>query len=339
MDLSGRTFQQFFSNFTSTSSTSCPDMKPPSKAGMVRAGVTARDSQLGAGVSRTQSEVPSGFKIAYDPEDDPLHLQKRIQNTFRFKYPRYIECHRKLEIDESVLLRAGDSEEFVAGFQHADLGSGDKQIHRRIKLTGMRFDPILYDLLFFTWHAEVAEMRSADPEDFTVLVESVKFMKEPQCIVPPFVWLTSLDISYSVWPHALYAFLQKSLRVFIQWTPDGETGVSLDFSCVGTDQLTSQMVKTSPEIMKGISDVTDDISGIRRPTSEIVDVLSGLRILFLFDSVGVGIEKPFHCDVKICDVVIGPFCFEQDGIHRSILSYLFFRREFAFVVHLTPLPR
>lgn len=262
-------------------------------------------------MSRTQSEVPSGFKIAYDPEDDSLHLQERIQNRFRFNYPRYIERHRKLEIDEGVILRVRDSEEFVAWFQHADLGSGDKQvIHRRIKLNGMRFDPILYDLPFFTWQGEVAQMRSADPEDFTVLVESVKFVEEPQRVIPSLVWLPSRDVFYGILPHALYAFLQKGLRVFNQGVANGETGMSCRTPSVGNDQLPSQMVETAPEVVQSIANVSDNLSGIGRAAPVVIDVLQRLYIFFGVDYIWVGIEECFECPIQLFDVIAGPICFE-----------------------------
>ena len=78
-------------------------------------------------------------------------------------------------------------------------------------------------------------------------------------------------------------------------------------SCFSNNQLMSQMVERTPEILEDIADDCREESRERLQNAEIIAAFSGLRIILGLNEVWVGFEKHFAESFKVNDVLFGPF--------------------------------
>ena len=137
------------------------------------------------------------------------HLLERFEQRLTLSNPRLSKRYDEITLQLLLHFRTRDGEEFVACLQRED---GSLERHEQVGPVGIRKGHIpsvatgkrLLDGSPFTWRDAAEVIRVSDCDQQAVLVDVVKFVEQPQRVVPPFVWFDRVDCVYSILPHALY---------------------------------------------------------------------------------------------------------------------------------------
>jgi hypothetical protein len=81
---------------------------------------------------------------------------------------------------------------------------------------------------------------------------------------------------------------------------------------VSFNQLPSQVVKTTPQLIQDFSAQQGDRVGDRGANPHLIDSISGLRIIPGAESIGIGFAEGLQPAIEITDVLFGPFDFRPD---------------------------
>jgi hypothetical protein len=141
-----------------------------------------------------------------------------------------------------------------------------------------------------------------------MLIDQVKSVETPKCVIPTLVWFDSVDLVYGVLPHAPY-LSKLSGFVFRGGVEDRKVHVSEGAGPSGSylDELIGQVIEGAPEVLQDVASDGGDINVNVLDTDQVVDGLSRLRIALGSDYVGVGVEKGFEGNIQLLDVLFGPF--------------------------------
>jgi hypothetical protein len=96
-----------------------------------------------------------------------------------------------------------------------------------------------------------------------------------------------------------------------------ETSACRWFLPVGLDQLPSQMIQRTSDILQAVSSDKSDLRGNVFDAAYVIDQLSRLRILLGRDYIRLGIEKGVDFDLQIIDVLFGPFDFKPNIVYAT----------------------
>lgn len=244
------------------------------------------------------------------------HLMKCWEERFTFNNPRFSERYIKSKLHFLIhfSIRSID-EEFVACFQREHSFSGlEKGMERRnVSVLGERLSE---QVGYMGTEVHTAECAS-DHNYETVFVDVIKFVEDPECIIPTLVRFGGVNSIYSILPHSLY-FSWRLGHVFRGVIRNGEVDV-LRWTArrparSNHEQGVGQMIKGAPQVLKNLS--SDSRNSLRDiPNAhQVIDQLSGLRIVLSSDCVAVGVEKGFEFWLQITDVLFGPLDFDPDPI-------------------------
>jgi len=156
---------------------------------------------------------------------------------------------------------------------------------------------------------------SADSDQEPVLVDIVESMEPPKGVIPSLVRSASVDSFFSRLRHSLY-FSGPFGFVFRGVLRDREIG-SLENPIiprpVQPSELESQMIQCSPEIREGVPGDKGYERRDRSSTAEPIDhEIRSIRVSLSSSEIGVKVEEGAKADIKIVDVLFGPFDFRPD---------------------------
>lgn len=155
-------------------------------------------------------------------------------------------------------------------------------------------------------------------EQSVVLVGNVQFVENPEHILPTLIRVGSVNRIYSTLRHALYS--SRSLGfVFRGLLPDRESGLLGMGRTVGVNELVSEVVKGTSEVVNSVSGDEANFDGRGLNIEYAVNVISRLRVSLSLDSIWFAIEESFQGDFQITDVLFGPFNFYADE-RKSVVS-------------------
>ena len=257
------------------------------------------------------------------------HLLERFEQRLTLSNPRLAKRYDEITLQLLLHLRTRDGEEFVACLQredrslerHEQVGHvGTRKGHIPSVATGKR----LLDGSPFTWRDAAEVIRVSDCNQQAVLVDVVKFVEQPERVVPTFVWFDRVDCVYGILPHALY-FSRAFGFVFRGTFKNRERCPKRGFLASNQDKLMGQVVQRTSEIVQSVA---GDCRKRRRSLRKINDVkrkLSRLRIALASDYIWLGEAKSESIDYgrQVVDVLFGPFDFYADkresfvGRHKS----------------------
>jgi len=258
--------------------------------------------------------------------DQIRHVLERFDNRFTLNDPRLAERYIEAEIHLLVhfTVRPVD-EEFVAYFERAEFVGG-VQVNRReqLKCLGQRAGECV---LHHLGQVDAMKCRTHGNQK-TMLIDTIKLVETPERVVPSTVWFGSVDSIYCVLPYSLYYSIAKG------WVTRGVPGNGVtDTSRIGwgttdseNDELVSQVVQGTPEILEGIARDCGDDDRNRLEIGDVINQLSRLRIALGGDLIWPGIMEDSDCRLNITDVLLGPFDFRPNqrktfiGDHRMVDS-------------------
>jgi len=153
---------------------------------------------------------------------------------------------------------------------------------------------------------------SADHEQ-TMLVNNVEMMDQPEIVVSSLIRVQSVDHAFRDRADSLY-LSQKVGFIFGRSVKNRELNPSRDVA-VRLNELPNEMVEGAPQIVDSIPDDAGEIIGDSPVAinSDLLDFVSGLRIILADDEVGVGLAEGVNAGFKITDVILGPFDFKSDS--------------------------
>ncbi len=139
-----------------------------------------------------------------------------------------------------------------------------------------------------------------------MLIDVVKSMEMPERIIPTFVWFDRIDSVYGILPHALY-FSPTLDYIFRGTLGDRKRGVCSGYVAPRQDKLISQVIESAPEILEGASDDQRNVGRNVMNAEDIIAALSRLRVILKENFIWVGSEKMIESDLRITDMLVGPF--------------------------------
>lgn len=246
------------------------------------------------------------------------HLLERFEQRLTLSNPRLSKRYDEVTLQLLLHFRTRDGEEFVACLQREDRRC---ERHEKVGPVGIRKGHIrpvttskrLHDGSAFTWRDAAEVIRVSHCDQQAVLVDVVKFVEQPERVVPTFVWFDRVDYVYSILPHALY-FSSASGFVYRGTVKNRERCPKRGIFASNQDQLMGQVVQRTSEIVQSVA---GDCRKRRRSLWKIIDVkrkLARLRIALASDYIWLGEAKPECIDfgLQVVDVLFGPFDFYAD---------------------------
>ena len=155
----------------------------------------------------------------------------------------------------------------------------------------------------------------ADCDQEAVLVDIVESMEPPKGVIPSLVRSASVDSFFSRLRHSLY-FSGRFGHVFRGVVRDREIG-SFENPIiprpVQPSKLKSEMIQCAPEISEGVSGDKGYEGRNRSSATEPIDhEIRSLRVRLSSSEIWVEVEEGAKRDIKILDVLFGPFDFRPD---------------------------
>jgi hypothetical protein len=151
----------------------------------------------------------------------------------------------------------------------------------------------------------------------TVFVDIVKFVENPEVLVPTIVWLECLYDAYSARGNSLY-FSKRLGFVFGASLADHKGDLpqsplrQLVKSGTFLGNLPDQMVESAAQVMDGIAKSQQEPIRNRGDDFGPKDLVSRLRVIMDSDFVWAAIEKVPNLTIEIADVMFGPFDFKPN---------------------------
>lgn len=240
--------------------------------------------------------------------DNIEHSRERFDQRLTIEPPRL--SHDYLERKLKLLLRfkvAEDGNDIFALFYHKPLGerNGVPSIDGKLM---------------------AHETRS---EEQMMFVNNVELVDCPQSVAPSLVRLLQFDSSDDLRPHARYFSLTKlryvvlGLKAFSFGVVDGKSGVTAGRAVASLDQLPSQMIERTSEIMDSIPCNGQD--GARNILSLLDEKCSSPRkahVRLGRNFVRLSSKESLDFFPEVTDVLVGPFNFGSDSLnscHPDIL--------------------
>jgi hypothetical protein len=241
------------------------------------------------------------FEIADNAIDQIKKLFCRLKNQITFRDlrlgERYIKAELKILVRMSFVGRSGDICDFIANYE-----SHESMVAQPHSLASSKIDsPLVHDC--------------CDGQQQAVFVDYVESMEQPKILIKSLVRLYRTQDFFRANRHSLYFSSAKRRCVLLGTFADREKSVSVRLTPASFDELPSKMVQSTSEIVNGI---TENESNIGRNGLDLSDekrrmVNCGYRVWLGSDSIGIRVEKGLNADIKVTDMLFGPFNLEPDG--------------------------
>jgi len=243
------------------------------------------------------------------------HLMKRLDQRLTLNNLRLSERYFKSELHLLIHFRIGGvNEEFVACFQREQaISRSEKNIGHRdiIGVTKPSFTPSLHHYSMHMWPDIDAPVSRSDSNQKAVFIDVVKLMETPKRIVPSAVWFDRVNCFYSVWPHTRY-FSSATGFVSRGVIEDRKVCLRGRGTTANDNKIVGQMVEGAPKIVNQIPGDSGHSKGRLPNAEEIIDQFSSLRIMLGSDYIWVGHQERANFNLKITEVLFGPFNFYAD---------------------------
>lgn len=235
-----------------------------------------------------------------------FHTEERYQQIqwSAFGVPGFIDRYTKHKAHILIHLRKRDGSEFIACVQMCNgaLEIGDLMLQSVAQISAA----LTNELLFLGWSESMAERTVANRQEQPVFIDDIELMKQPQVVVPSFVWIEAVDLFYRILPQAFYLSRHKgfiSLGIVEYW----ETCMFRIRSCAsGLDHLPNQVVECASEVLKSVTKNERNVGGNLGHAGDIVGSQSGIQIILSPDSVWIGLSEGIQAELEIIDVLLGP---------------------------------
>jgi hypothetical protein len=158
---------------------------------------------------------------------------------------------------------------------------------------------------------ELPEAERHDQQE-AVLVDIVKFVECPKIVAPTLVRLERVNKPYRSGIHSLYLSRRFGF-VLGRSLADGKIGPVARGIPVCLNQLPSQVVERTAQLVDGFPDDQGEVFGWLRPNLDPKDALAGLRVLVAQHAIWVSFAEGQNPSFKITDVVFGPFDFRPNA--------------------------
>lgn len=247
--------------------------------------------------TRTHSEQ-EWREISDKALDRFRHTIERIKNgltsdNLRLS-ERYINFQLKVLVVLSLKSCCGYAENLVARYQRS-WGAGSHDFGPGINL-----------------NPPFRHIRS-DSQYQAMLVDTVKFVDMPECIVTSDVALALADDFFRSRPHSLYFSVADGRCVLLKGLADRKIGVPVWSSSSSFDKLPCEVVKGTSKVVNDIPDNRAKIFGDR---FYVRDIENGLRNFDLFlgsKTISIGrLAVTTNSDIQILDVLFGSFGLQID---------------------------
>jgi len=250
------------------------------------------------------------LELADEVSDEIGHMIQRRKNGLSFGNlrlsERYIKCELEILVLFSLVGRCGNVYDLVAAFQ------GEKCI--LIEPNHVASQTVNGPRLH----------TGRDSDQQSMLVESVKLMDKPECVISSHVTLGIADDFLRSCIHSLYYSSGEGRCVFLGGLADRKVRVNTRRPSRSIDQLPRKMIQGTPEIVDGIAD--DQSYGVR-DRLDIFDAQRSVldfRLLLGGNCVGLGFAEGSNSNIQVSDVLFGPFNLganSDQSVHRDgILS-------------------
>lgn len=237
-----------------------------------------------------------GLKAVNGVADNLRHLPERFRDRLTLRNPKFVERYLKGEMQILILyILSRKHGEHVACFERfpSVVAGGD--------VMGML-------------RANAAKEHT-DRDQESVLVDIVESVESPKGVIPSLVRCASVDTFFGRLRHTLYFSLRAGFvtRGIVE---DREAGVPknpLIPRPVQPSELESQMIQCSPEIGEGIPGDDGNQRRNRSCAGEPIDhEIRSLRVRLSSNEIWVRVEECAKGDIKIVDMLFGPFDFRSD---------------------------
>ena len=246
--------------------------------------------------------------------DKLRHLMQGFNNRLTLDNPRFIKCYINVKLHILLNFRFGDSSEYVACFQDANilrLYHDSTNVGER--LSGMASSPHFEDVCSLSWRRCVRGIESPNCKQKAVLVDVVESMEPPEYFaISSVVWLEGVDSLNRILPKRLYLPSKVGRKVFVGRFADWETSLERRSISGHQDKLISKMVKGAPKIMECVATNADKVIGNLSHIDKVITAFEFVRIGLNLDSIWVGVKESLASGIQIFDVLFGPFDFYED---------------------------
>ena len=260
-------------------------------------------------------------KSSNDPVNEITHALERFKNGLTLANLRLVERYIESELHILIEFRYGPSEKFLAYLQRERaIGRevhGMKNVAGHVLGIGMSGQKHCCDFLPNFLRRGVPKVGTCTCNQHSMLVPIVKFPKFPEQIVSTLVWFDRIDALYSLLPHSLYFSSKLGRHVFRGRIRDGEGCNSGWGLPVRQDELVSEVVESTPQVLENIA---SDRENPRRNIADLGHIkraLSRLNIILEPNFIGVGFEESIEDDVQIVEVLFGPFGFNPNDLNAT----------------------
>jgi hypothetical protein len=271
--------------------------------------------------TRTVQRLQEGLKRGKDTVDKIRKLMQRFNQRLTLNNPRLAERYNKGELQILIQFRRRMSDiDYVAVFQKPQclpIKDPEGPIHHVVHdlAKSLAADTLIHKLRLEPSSHFIIEMDHAsgraNSHNQSMLVDVIKLVEYPELVsLPAFVWFDRVDRVDRVLPRALY-FSSTLGLVYRGILGDREVNAARSggASGSGSDEVASQMIKGTSEVLDGIPGDARDAIRDRSDSRYIIEEISRFRIMLFPDFVWVGVEEGSNITVDIVDVLFGPFEF------------------------------
>jgi len=148
----------------------------------------------------------------------------------------------------------------------------------------------------------------------TVLVDIVKMVEAPKRVIPTFVWFDRVDSFFSRLPHGTY-FSRLAELVSLGVTEDRKAYLPpRRVPLFPDDKRICEIVQDPPKVVKGIPQDRRKLQRNIPNARHIKNQIARLRFTLTSNNIRLDIapQKRTNFDIKVTDVLFGPFDFYTD---------------------------
>ena len=252
--------------------------------------------------------------------DEIRHVLKRFERRFALDNPRFVERYVSAEGHFVIHFKIdGLAIEFVAYLQGKEFVGGEYKKTLEVK-PSEHFSELIpaVNPSPNTGNIDSTEKASCTNEQL-MLAELVQFVQLPENMpLPAFVRLGCIDCIYNLLPNALY--LSATRGFVIRGFPSDRVihePIRLRAAARRQHQLVGNMIEGTSQVLdyiggNGCQRIWDAIS-----FRDVINMLTGLRVVLDGKFVGVGVVESLQSKMKILDVLFGPCDHRIDAINRT----------------------
>jgi hypothetical protein len=153
-----------------------------------------------------------------------------------------------------------------------------------------------------------------------MLVHNIQLMEQPERLIESSVWLYRLDDVSRTLRDMLYFSLANRRCILLGSISNREVGVSPGLLPSRFNELPCEMIKSASEIMDSVSDEQRDSIGNGFDLGDIERSVLNLRYAVRLGSKSIGLflKESLDGEIKITDVLFGPFNFQSDSVDAKL---------------------